>query len=266
MADVRWFFLLVFAFSVPFWVAGELVGNLDLPIALPIGALQAIVPAIAAAVLVHRELGWRGGRALLTRAGDVRKVPAIWYVPIVLLWPALMTVAFALMALAGEPVPREVRFDFPTLTVLSLVFLVSGTGEQLGWQAYAVDRLQTRTSALRASLIVGAVWATWHVVPFMQIPQAPWWIFWQCAAMIPFRTLIVWIYNGTGRSVFATVAFQASANVSQFSFPNNGSAYDPFYACVLLTLAAVVVAIANPYLRRRSGQSASTAEARWSRL
>jgi hypothetical protein len=59
--------------------------------------------------------------------------------------------------------------------------------------------------------------------------------------MVPFRILIVWIYNNTGRSVFATIVFQATANVSQFSFPNYGSHYDPRVAGLILAFTAAMV-------------------------
>ena len=61
--------------------------------------------------------------------------------------------------------------------------------------------------------------------------------------MIPFRILINWLYNNTGQSEFATIVFQATANVSQFSFPNNGSHYDPFFAFLMLALTAVLVIV-----------------------
>ena len=59
--------------------------------------------------------------------------------------------------------------------------------------------------------------------------------------MVPFRILIVWIYNNTGRSVFAAIVFQATANVSQFSFPNHGSHYDPLATVLILAFTAAMV-------------------------
>jgi hypothetical protein len=59
--------------------------------------------------------------------------------------------------------------------------------------------------------------------------------------MLPFRVLIAWLYENTGRSVFAASLFHATSNVSQFSFPNYGSHYDPLVACLILTLAAAAV-------------------------
>ncbi|MGB7923344.1 MAG: hypothetical protein WCF57_08870 [Pyrinomonadaceae bacterium] len=74
--------------------------------------------------------------------------------------------------------------------------------------------------------------------------------------MFPFRILIVWLYNNTGRSVFAASLFHAKSNVSQFSFPNFGSHYDPFLACIILTFAAgAVTFLYGPEALARCGRA-----------
>ena len=239
------FFLLVFVLSVPFWLAGPLADQLlqkAIPIDLPLSALQAVNPLIAASILVYGENGSEGVKRLLRRALDYGRIKRkVWYVPILCLWPTTMVLAYGSMYLAGAPLPDDPRFPMLILPLLFVVFLVSATVEQVGWQGYAIDRLQGRWNALEAGIIVGVVWAIWHVVPLMELRQTPTWIAWQCLGMVPFRILIVWIYNNTGRSVFAAIVFQATANVSQFSFPNYGSHYDPFIVGLILTFMAAIV-------------------------
>lgn len=244
------FFLLVFALSLPLWLLDPFTVTLRerLPIALPFSALQAAVPFTAAALLIHRQAGVEGVRRLSRRAFDLARVGnPLWYAPTLLLWPAVAAVAYGLMHLTGAPLPDDPHVPLLALPPLLALFLVSAAFEQLGWMGYAVDPLQRRWGALGASVLLGSVWALWHVVPFLQIPQPPSWVLWQCLAMIPFRILIVWLYNNMGRSVFATILFQATANTSQFAFPNLGSHYDPFYAFAVLSLVAgVVVAVWGP--------------------
>lgn len=237
------FFFLVFILSVPFWLVNALVKGFQeqLPIALPISALQFVVPVIVASLLVYREQGWQGVKELLKRAVDFKRIKnKIWYVPILLLWPAMTVIAYGLMYLTGAPLPEHPQFSILLGLVFLAVFFFSVACEQIGFMGYAIDPLQARWKALGASVIMGSVWAVWHVIPFMQIPQPPSWILWQCLGMIPFRILIVWLYNNTGRSVFATIVFQATANLSQFLFPNNGSHYDPFFAFLVLAFTAGV--------------------------
>jgi membrane protease YdiL (CAAX protease family) len=239
------FILLVFVLSVPFWLVGHTADQLlqkAIPIDLPLSALQAVNPLIAASILVYGENGSDGVKRLLKRAVDYGRIKRkVWYVPILFLWPTTMVLAYGSMYLMGAPLPDDPRLPMLIVPLLFVVFLLSAAFEQVGWQGYAIDRLQGRWNALEASLIVGIVWAIWHVVPLAEAHRAPTWIAWQCLGMVPFRVLIVWIYNNTGRSVFATIVFQATANVSQFSFPNYGSHYDPFVVGLILAFAAATV-------------------------
>ena len=67
------FFLLVPAFSVPFWLIGAVIDVQLLP-GLPLSALSALCPLMAALVLVHGEHGTAGMVALLKRVFDFRRI------------------------------------------------------------------------------------------------------------------------------------------------------------------------------------------------
>jgi membrane protease YdiL (CAAX protease family) len=127
--------------------------------------------------------------------------------------------------------------------ILGLGFAVGAAGEELGWQGYAFAPLQNRWNAVEAAIVVGVVWGAWHMVPFAESHRSTAWIVWQTLGMIPFRVLIVWLFNNTGRSVFAAIVFHATSNVSQFLFPNYGSHYDPFIPGLILALTAAGVTL-----------------------
>jgi hypothetical protein len=67
------------------------------------------------------------------------------------------------------------------------------------------------------------------------------WVIWQFLGSIPLRILIVWIYNNTGKGTLAGILFHAMINVSEFSFPNYGSHYDPFISTIIFASAAAIV-------------------------
>jgi membrane protease YdiL (CAAX protease family) len=158
------FFLLVFALSIPFWMIGAVTDMQLLP-GLPVSALAAFCPLMAALVLVYRETRSAGVIDLLRRAFDYRRIRGVaWYAPIFLLMPAVSLVAYGLMRLLEMPLPTP-QFPVRVATLMFLAFLVAGMGEELGWSGYAIDPMQDRWSALQAGILLGLVGALWHIAP-----------------------------------------------------------------------------------------------------
>jgi membrane protease YdiL (CAAX protease family) len=127
--------------------------------------------------------------------------------------------------------------------VFFVVFFIFGIGEELGWMGYVIDPLQTRWGALHASVLLGLVWAIYHLIPDLQNGQTADWILWHRLGTVVLRILMVWIYNNTGKSVFSAILFHTMDNLSWAFFPNYGSHYDPFVIGTLTCLATLFVVI-----------------------
>jgi membrane protease YdiL (CAAX protease family) len=238
------FFLLVILLSIPIWFMGAVAERFlpgEMPTNLPISSLMVCCPLIAAVVLVRRDEGSEGAKALLRRAFDYKRIKGkTWYVPILFLWPAMMVLEYGLLRLMGVPL-SDPQLPVLMLPVSLAVFFIAAVGEEVGWQGYAMDPLQDRWNALAASIIVGIVWAAWHLVPFIQMGRAPAWIAWHGTGMVVARILTVWIYNNTGKSVFATILFHAMNNVATVLLPSYGWHYDPSIALVITAVAAAII-------------------------
>ncbi len=231
------FFLLVFALSVPFEFVGALTGLQLLP-GLPVSALAVVCPVLAACILVYRENKTAGVIGLLKRSFDYGRIRAkVWYVPIVLLMPGVTAVTYGLMSMLRWPLPPP-QFSVLTAVILFLAFFVGALGEELGWSGYAIDRLQARWNALESGILLGMVWAAWHIIPLMQAHRAPTWIAWWCLGTVATRVLMVWIYNNTGKSVFAMALYHAIENLSWQLAP---AYYDPRITSVIVAFVAVIV-------------------------
>jgi membrane protease YdiL (CAAX protease family) len=194
-------------------------------------------------ILVYKEDKTTGVTELLKRSFDYRRIRAkVWYVPTVLLMPGIAVLAYGLMRLVRLPLPAP---QFPGVAALAmfLAFFIAALGEELGWSGYAIDPMQDRWNALQASILLGLVWATWHIVPLTQVDRSPIWIAWWCLFTVALRVLIVWIYNNTGKSVFAAALYHAIANVSWQLFPNYGSHWDPRITGLITAFAAVIVTV-----------------------
>jgi uncharacterized protein len=239
------FFLLTFALAIPFWALGGAIGIQLLP-GLPLAALMFVCPGLAALMLVGRERGYAGVRALLARALDYTHVTAkVWYIPIVLVTPGIFVLSYFVLRMIGTPVPVPQISLWSTLT-LCVVFFVGALGEELGWSGYAIDPMQNRWGALRASLLLGAVWAVWHWVPLIQIHRSVEWIAWWTLWTVSARVIIVWLYNHAGKSVFGAALFHATSNVSWQMFPIHGSFFDPRVSGLITAIVALVAVTTSP--------------------
>ena len=227
------FFVLVFALSIPIW----LIEPRDWPISASVGA-----PLMAALILVYRVEGGGGVRRLLRRVVDQWRIrDRLWYGPIIFLMPVIFLLTYGVVRLMGLPLPNEPYFPFLLTPLLFALFLIFGIGEEVGWTGYATDPLQDRWSALITSIVLGLVTALWHVVPLIQMGRPLIWIAWWALGSISIRILTVWLYNNTGRSLFAVIVFHAMFNVSFALFPNYGSHWDPAVAGVITAFVAVIV-------------------------
>lgn len=250
------FFLLVFALSGPLWLVGALAHTQLLP-GLPLSAVMVLCPLVASLILVAFERGSAGVAAHIDRARDFRLIEnKAWYAPILLLMPATAALAYVAMRVLDLPLPPP-ALSIAIVPALFLLFFVAGLAEELGWSGYALDPLQNRWGALPASLIIGLVWAAWHIVPLLQVGRAPGWIAWWAFGTVATRVLHTWLYNNTGKSVFGAALFHGMTNVSWQLFPNQGSHYDPRITGIILAIVAVCVTIAwGPRTLAGMGKSA----------
>jgi len=64
--------------------------------------------------------------------------------------------------------PPDLRIPIIMAPIFFLGFFASALGEEIGWQGYAFGYLRSRWNALESAVILGAAWALWHVIPFLQ--------------------------------------------------------------------------------------------------
>jgi uncharacterized protein len=236
------FFALTFTLSIPFWTVGASTRFQLLP-AIPISALMLVCVVGAASILVYRENGLSGVRTLLERSFDFKRVSAkVWYLPTILLMPCVMVMSYVVMRLMGVALPVP-QFSFTTTLILCVVFFIAGLGEELGWSGYAIDPLQHRFGALGGALLLGMVWAVWHLIPLLSAGRSAVWIAWWSLSTVAYRVIITWLYNNTDRSVFIAAIFHATINVTYFLFPIQGSYYDPRVTGLIVAGVAATITV-----------------------
>ena len=100
--------------------------------------------------------------------------------------------------------------------------------------------MQDRWGALLAAILLGVVWALFHLVGDLQGGHSLGWIAWQRSGAVALRVLIAWAYNNTGKSVLAAVLLHAMDNVAWQLTLMNGSYYDPALTAPITGVAAVI--------------------------
>ena len=229
------FFTLAFVVS---WAAWPLV--LLNPTSSPLVPFGPLVAAlVVTAVVGGRRYSWE----LLRKLGRWR-VDAIWYV-VALLGPfVLIGVAGALAVASGAPAPGVDEFagwSAVPVTLVSTVLIV-GLFEELGWRGYALPLLHRDHGALWSAVVLGAIWAVWHLPELISDPS-------RARPPVPFiayvfalSVVLAWLYNRTGGSVPLVMIFHAAGNTAaQYVLPMFVGAY---YLTVWWALVAVYLASA----------------------
>jgi uncharacterized protein len=140
-----------------------------------------------------------------------------WYLAALSL--VLVPIAIALVYIAMGNAPRGL---LPGVTAWALlgqfVFtLFSGPlAEEAGWRGFALPRLEARHTALTSSLILGTLWAGWHIPLYFQggsaAPGIPFPIY--LVMVVVLATLLTFLYNNTGGSLVITVLAHFSFNLT----------------------------------------------------
>lgn len=255
------FFLLVFASSVPLYLIGITGWRLPgLPM-LPLSALMGFVPMAVAVLLLGRTGGHAAVIRLLASLCDpIRRAGVIWLCVAVVFMPLAGLIEYVVLTQRVTALPAF-SFDPASVLFLFAAFFVGAIGEELGWQSYAYPALRGSHKMIGAALILGSVWAAWHVIPFAQLGHGVGWIFWHSLSAVALRVIIVWFFEAAGRHVLIAVIFHAMINLSWAVFPEDGSAYDPFVAFLIVGPIATVAALFGmPGTGRRAIADTSSAK------
>lgn len=190
-------------------------------------------PSLAGILLTGVTEGKEGLRGLLSRMSRWR-VKIRWYGVALLITPTLLIAILAALTLISPVfVPGIITTsDRTALLVLSVVLgLAAGFFEEVGWTGFAVPKMQLRYGTFVASLMLGLIWAMWHLLGdfwggyaafgMLYVPHFLLWV----VAFPAYRILMVWVYNNTG-SLFVAQFMHASYSGSQYLLGPSASAAD----------------------------------------
>ena len=212
--------------------------------------LGTFAPSLVAIGLTARAEGGAGVRALLGRLFEWR-VSARWYVFAVSYMAAIkLTVALVHRLVTGAW-PRF-GFDAWYLMIAATVFstVIGGqSGEEVGWRGYALPRLAARLGLGGASIVLGVIWASWHLpLFFLQGADTAGQSFPAYLLQVTALSVaIAWLYWHANGSLLLTMLMHSAINNTKDIVPAVArTATNPFWpsASLMSWLGAAVLWIA----------------------
>ena len=212
--------------------------------------LAAWSPNISAVIVLGFIIKDRSGIRQLLEGWTKWRVNFIWYL-VTLLPLAVGFVSIVIYYLAGGTAPDFSSSASTYLIALLMSIITGATGEELGWRGFALPRLQSKYGALSSSIIVGLIWAGWHI-PYWPIPG--WFPKMQSIPFLAFTlqsvaksVIMTWIYNRTKGSVLLATLFHLVLNYSLFLgvLPSSPSPIEPIIISTItwLVFAGMVVIV-----------------------
>ncbi|MEY9978518.1 type II CAAX prenyl endopeptidase Rce1 family protein [Lysinibacillus sp. RC79] len=187
-------------------------------------ALNAFVGPMLSAYIMIRTLegkeAWKGFRKGIWKL----KVGLKWYLFALIVIPTVIYLGFVILN-GGIPTFKGLTTQFYVTYPIYLVVVFFGGGpfpEEIGWRGFALPRMQSKFGSLKATLLLGILWALWHLPHFLTAAQRggpdsnisllyynlPIFIVLCLAVSI----ILTWVFNSKQGNLFIVMLVHASLN------------------------------------------------------
>lgn len=206
--------------------------------------LGVFAPALVALALTSRVDGRAAALSLLHRTVN-GSVHARWYVFAVGYMAAIKLAVALLLRITTGAWPA---FGPEPVYIMAIAIVFSTpvqAGEEIGWRGYALPRLSVRLGLSGASIVLGAIWAVWHL-PFFFISGTD-----TSGQSFPVYLLSVtalsvamaWLYWRTNGSLLLTMVMHAAVNNTKDIVPSVISAATNAFSITASRVAWLTVAM-----------------------
>lgn len=210
----------------------------------PLFLLGTFAPAIVALWLAARVEGRAGAPALLRRILEWR-VGVRWYVFAVGYMAAIKLAVALVHRVATGAWPRFGGEAWYIMLAAIVISTPVQAGEEIGWRGYALPRLASRFGFARGSLLLGVIWACWHL-PLFFIPGID-----KSGQSFPLYLLqvtalsvaLAWLYVHTNGSLLLVMLMHSAVNQTKDIVPSAVSAATNPFALSTSLVAWLTVAL-----------------------
>lgn len=207
----------------------------EISIANPLYILAVYSPGIAAVFLIWRHYGINGLKNFFRRL-TLWRMPRAWWIYLILGIPAFEYLSAALNGTISEPFQFSPWYHvFPAL---GLAFFL-GTIEEFGWRGIALPLLQQKYAPFWAGLILGIIWAIWHIPAFLMsgTPYDNWSFLPLFGGLIALSIILTPMFNSANGSLL--IAYLYHFQMMNPLWPNT----QPWENYVFMVVAIIVVVL-----------------------
>ena len=219
-----------------------------------LGALSASAAGIILVVIEGRK----GGLLELLRRVLIWKVGIGWWA-FALFFTAIISVfTLAIFNLFSNQ-SVDLNGIVPWYNIFSMIIVLTifaGLGEEFGWRGFLIPRLQLRHSALTTSLIIGGFHTLWHLPMFLIEGQTQYnWA--QDVGLIPaflgylvfvtaWAIQLTWVFNNTNGSVLLVAVVHGAGNAwigGYFDIHGMTGMDGNYILTALMVVASIIIVI-----------------------
>ncbi len=147
------------------------------------------------------------------------------------------------------------RFSVVILVSFSHNLLLGGSlGEEIGWRGFLLPELLKRNNPLRASLVLGVIWALWHLpIDFYggSVLEAPAAILIRMIFSLALAILFTWFYLRSRGNLLVALLLHTSINfLPDLGVPQYEAAMIRFF--IFMAIAALILSAVSPVFKNGS--------------
>jgi membrane protease YdiL (CAAX protease family) len=265
------YFLIAYAFSWAIWIPMAVAGARIYQGSVWPSHIPGLFGPLVAAFIMSALLSGRAGVVDLLRRMFKWRVDLKWY--LAALSPlAFFVIAAIVMAVTGRSWPnlgelgKYSSLPIVVAPVMWLFLLVAAYAEETGWRGFAVPQLLKTRSFLTTALLIGVLWAIWHVPSMFVIENyrqlglavlPGFFIGIVCGSI-----LLAWLYRASGGSVLIVAVWHATFDLFSGTAAAHGLVAAIVSTAVMVWAVLIVIVEARRWLLDRRSHAGLMAAGR----
>ena len=251
-------------FTIPLALSGaSMGGSLVVNVGFALGGLG---PAFSAVILLYSSVDRDERKRYWRRLSDVSRIKPKWLIIVLGLVPAITVISALVDRLLGGWGWRPdalAEFSGQPLSAVPFILFILLFGplpEELGWRGFGLDQLlrarwpdwAVRWRFTIASLLVGVVWASWHLPLYFvegtyqsNLLSSGWPLWSYVGGQLISSVLYTWLFINTDHSTSAAILFHFTQNFTGELLTLSPGAELIFFALYVLIAGAIVIRAGN---------------------